>query len=191
MRILHVYRTYYPDPPGGYRKLSARYASQSSRSALKIRYLLCPPTACLPNCSTPRRESFVAARGRHQPLAIWGISAFQRFRELLRDAAVIHYHFPWPFADLLHLIGQGSVPSVMTYHSDVVRQRFLGVIYHPLMMRTLRSMSAVVATSLCTLEPVQSFPLRECETWCRLSRLASIIVPIPKRGTNAFSPSWG
>jgi len=35
----------------------------------------------------------------------------------------------------------------MTYHSDIVRQRWLGRAYAPLMRRMLRSMSAIVATS--------------------------------------------
>ena len=35
----------------------------------------------------------------------------------------------------------------MTYHSDVVRQKMLGLMYRPLMMRMLKSMSAIVATS--------------------------------------------
>jgi rhamnosyl/mannosyltransferase len=35
----------------------------------------------------------------------------------------------------------------MTYHSDVVRQRFLGWVYAPLMRRMLDSMRAIVATS--------------------------------------------
>lgn len=69
------------------------------------------------------------------------------FRQLARSSDVIHYHFPWPFADVLHMIAGPSKPSVLTYHSDVVRQRLLGIVYRPLMMRTLRSMSAIVATS--------------------------------------------
>ncbi|WP_339379984.1 glycosyltransferase [Aromatoleum evansii] len=66
---------------------------------------------------------------------------------MAKAADVIHYHFPWPFADVMHLSQGRATPSVLTYHSDVVRQRFLGALYRPLMMRMLRSMSAVVATS--------------------------------------------
>ena len=60
---------------------------------------------------------------------------------------MIHYHFPWPFADLMHLVVRPKVPTVMTYHSDIVRQRWLGRVYAPLMHRMLGAMSAVVATS--------------------------------------------
>jgi len=70
-----------------------------------------------------------------------------QFRTLSDWADVIHYHFPWPFADVLRLFGARNKPSVMTYHSDIVRQRYLGKVYGPLMRKTLQGMSAVVATS--------------------------------------------
>jgi len=36
---------------------------------------------------------------------------------------------------------------VVTYHSDVVRQKMLGRIFHPFLMRTLRRARAIIATS--------------------------------------------
>jgi O-antigen biosynthesis rhamnosyltransferase len=59
----------------------------------------------------------------------------------------VHYHFPWPFADLLHFAGSSRRPAVVTYHSDVVRQRYLGRLYQPLMFRFLHDVDTVVCTS--------------------------------------------
>jgi len=69
------------------------------------------------------------------------------FAELSRQVDVVQYHFPWPFADVLHALVRPTARTVMTYHSDIVRQKWLGRIYGPLMQRTLDSMSAVIATS--------------------------------------------
>lgn len=74
-------------------------------------------------------------------------SAIALFRELSKTADVINYHFPWPFADLLHMIVKPSAPTVVTYHSDIVRQRWLGKAYDPLMRRFLQNVSAIVCTS--------------------------------------------
>jgi rhamnosyl/mannosyltransferase len=71
----------------------------------------------------------------------------RQFRALAQWADVLHFHFPWPFADLLRLFGNRRKPAVMTYHSDVVRQKYVGYVYGPLMRWMLRSMDAVVATS--------------------------------------------
>ncbi len=76
-----------------------------------------------------------------------GIDSLRQFRALAQWADVLHFHFPWPFADLLRLFGEHRKPAVMTYHSDVVRQKYVGYVYGPLMRWMLRSMDAVVATS--------------------------------------------
>ncbi len=60
---------------------------------------------------------------------------------------MIHYHFPWPFADLLHLLTKVKKPALVTYHSDVVRQRGLLRLYRPLMRYFLSKIQCVVATS--------------------------------------------
>ncbi len=69
------------------------------------------------------------------------------YAHLAQWADIIHYHFPWPVADLLHLLGRPRRPSVVTYHSDIVRQRLLRHMYQPVMHRFLRSVDRIVATS--------------------------------------------
>ncbi len=78
---------------------------------------------------------------------IGGAGSIRTFKEQSLWADVIHYHYPWPFADVLNLWVRPDKPKVMTYHSDVVRQRVLGALYRPLMSHTLRDMDFVVATS--------------------------------------------
>ncbi len=82
------------------------------------------------------------------------------FASLAKRADVLHYQFPWPFADLLHLLVRPEVPAVLTYHSDIIRQRWLGAIYAPLMWRMLRSVQVIVATSpnYAQSSPVLSHP---------------------------------
>jgi len=77
----------------------------------------------------------------------FSFSAFTRFRHLARAADVVHYHFPWPFADLVHFVARSGKPSVVTYHSDVIRQKRLLKLYRPLQHRFLSSMDRIVATS--------------------------------------------
>lgn len=62
-------------------------------------------------------------------------------------AELIHYHFPWPFADVMHATAGYLRPAIVTYHSDIVRQKALKFIYRPLMKHFLRSVDRIVATS--------------------------------------------
>ena len=69
------------------------------------------------------------------------------FPKLAAWADLIHYHFPWPFADLLQFLAASKKPYVVTYHSDIVRQRALLHLYRPLMSRFLSSAKVILATS--------------------------------------------
>ncbi|AOS97770.1 Alpha-D-kanosaminyltransferase [Microbulbifer aggregans] len=70
------------------------------------------------------------------------------FLEVLKNSSgVLHFHFPWPFGDLVYAVAGRSRPLVITYHSDIVRQRWLGSLYRPLMHWFLRRADRIVATS--------------------------------------------
>jgi glycosyltransferase involved in cell wall biosynthesis len=77
----------------------------------------------------------------------FALTSISEFKRQVEWADIVHYHFPWPFADLLHLIANVKKPTVVTYHSDIVRQSGLMKLYQPLMNHFLDKASAVVATS--------------------------------------------
>ncbi len=146
--VLHVYRTYYPDPPGGIQEAIRQISLSTSTYGVKNSVFALAPTPVpaeifRPEAHVTRCRSWLAPAS----CDIGSLEAFERFADLSRQVDVIHYHFPWPFADLLDLVVGPDKPKVMTYHSDIVRQRLLKKIYGPLMKRMLSSMDAIVATS--------------------------------------------
>jgi len=74
-------------------------------------------------------------------------SVIPQFRKLAAEADIINFHFPWPFMDVVHLLAGIDKPTVVTYHSDIVRQRHLFKLYQPLMHRFLGSVDRIVAAS--------------------------------------------
>jgi rhamnosyl/mannosyltransferase len=96
-----------------------------------------------------REEAEVHRFYRTFEIASCGVSvgALSGFKQLVEWADVVHYHFPWPFADLLHFFGRVSKPSLVTYHSDIVRQKSLLRLYRPLMRSFLDRVDAIVPTS--------------------------------------------
>ncbi|APA85644.1 glycosyltransferase [Paraburkholderia sprentiae WSM5005] len=148
MRVVHVYRTYFPDPPGGLQEAIRQIALSTRERGVEPRILTLSPTPTpsvveRPEGQVVREKSWAAPAS----CDLGGPCAVMKYRQMADWADVVHFHFPWPFADVLHLLGRTKKPTVMTYHSDIVRQKLLGAVYGPLMRRTLRSMSAVVATS--------------------------------------------
>ena len=74
-------------------------------------------------------------------------SILKKFKDMVDRFDIIHYHAPWPPADLLYLLAGKHKPSVVTYHSDIVKQKFLKRIYAPLQSRFLSSVDCIVASS--------------------------------------------
>ncbi|MDD3371549.1 MAG: glycosyltransferase [Alphaproteobacteria bacterium] len=148
MRVLQVYRTYFPDPPGGLQEAIRQFALNTQKFGIETRIFALSPTPKPQELSFPegvviRSKSY----GAPASCDIGGLSAFSRFQKEAENADVVHFHFPWPFGDLLRLALPKEKPTLLTYHSDIVRQRWLAKLYAPLISHTLRSVDAVVATS--------------------------------------------
>ena len=77
----------------------------------------------------------------------FSFSAFAKFKKLASEVDIIHYHYPNPFADLLHLVCRPQKASLVTYHSDIIKQKFLYLIHKPVEMWFLRSVDRIVTTS--------------------------------------------
>lgn len=147
MRVLHFYKTAFPDSMGGVEQVINQIARGSNKLGVKTDVL------SLTQARVPRTiemDGYLAHRARlNVQIASTGISAsvFMRFAGLAKQADVIHYHFPWPLMDLVHFASRVKKPTVLTYHSDIIRQKHLLKIYRPLKWRFLADMRRIVATS--------------------------------------------
>ncbi|MBP3362907.1 MAG: glycosyltransferase, partial [Pseudomonas sp.] len=59
----------------------------------------------------------------------------------------VHFHFPWPMMDLVHFATRHGRPTVLSYHSDIIKQRTLLKLYGPLMNQLLKSMDRILVAS--------------------------------------------
>lgn len=148
LKVLHVYRTYFPDPPGGLQEAIRQICvSTQSLGVENAVFTLSPePRPMLverPEARVVRCRSWAAPAS----CDLGGLHGLRQFARWADWADIVHYHFPWPFADVMHLLMRPGALAVMTYHSDIVRQRWLGMAYSPVMKRMLGRMAAIVATS--------------------------------------------
>jgi len=159
--VLHVYRTYFPDPPGGLQEAIRQIAlSTDAQGVTNTIFTLSPqPNPALllrPEARVVRSRSWMAPAS----CDIGGIASFKTYTGLTQEVDVLHHFFPWPFADVLNAVTHPNKPMVLTYISDVVRQRWLGATYAPLMWHTLRQARVIVANSpaYARTSPVLSHP---------------------------------
>jgi rhamnosyl/mannosyltransferase len=147
MRVLHFYKTSFPDTNGGVEQVIHQLARGGKAFGIQ--------TDVLSLASKKMRRTFAinGYTSHRTPLnfqiASTGFSAavFSRFSALAKKADVIHYHFPWPFMDLVHFATRMKKPTVLTYHSDIIRQKNLLKLYKPLMHRFLADVDRIVVTS--------------------------------------------
>jgi glycosyltransferase involved in cell wall biosynthesis len=72
---------------------------------------------------------------------------YRQLARLSRDVDVMHLHFPYPPAEIGQLIFCRDRHFVLTYHSDIVRQKILGFFYRPLMWRVLRRAERITVSN--------------------------------------------
>ena len=147
LRVLHVYKTYYPDTQGGLEETIRQICLGTQRCGVVSKVF------ALSNNPAPHdieRDEASVTQARNQiEIASCPMSfpAFKQFKQLVGWADIIHYHFPWPFADMLHLAIRPKKPTLVTYHSDVVRQKWLNIVYSPLQNWFLNSVTKIICTS--------------------------------------------
>jgi rhamnosyl/mannosyltransferase len=147
MKVLHVYRTYFPDTQGGLEEVIRQICRNTLAEGVESRVFTLSPQAG--HSVVLREEADVYRYHRTFEVASCGVSvtALAGFKRLVAWADIVHYHFPWPFADMLHVLAAVKKPSVLTYHSDVIRQKKLLMLYGPLMRHFLKQIHCIVATS--------------------------------------------
>ena len=82
------------------------------------------------------------------------------------DSDIYHFHFPYPIGDLSYFVSQKKGKLIVSYHSDIVRQKRLMTIYRPIMNRFLRRADLILAGSPNMVE--NSPVLKEYKDKCRV-----------------------
>lgn len=183
MRVLHFYKTSFPDTMGGVEQVINQIAKGVSRLGIDVDVLSLTADRL---ARTVEIDGYLAHRAKLDlQVASTGfsVSAFLRFSQLARKADIIHYHFPWPFMDVVHFATKIKKPTVVTYHSDVIRQQRLLKLYRPLRQRFLSSVDRIVATSpnyLATSDVLGQFADKVCVIPIGLDK-AAYPQPMPER----------
>jgi len=146
MKVLYVYKDYYPVVGGieNHIRLICR--------GLKAGWPEVEPTVLVTNRArnTVVEEMDgvkVIKAGRLATIssAPISLSLFAWMRRL--EADITHLHFPYPIGELAYLLVGRSRKMVITYHSDIVRQKYLLQVYRPFLHRLLARADRITVSS--------------------------------------------
>ena len=146
IKVLHVYRTFFPDTQGGLEEVIRQICLNTKLVNTRVfsisKAIKTPDVVKVDGISVYRLP--LAFELASCSIALKGLSIY---KELVEWADIINYHFPWPFGDMLHLLNGANKKTIVTYHSDVVRQKWLLKLYRPLQKKFLSTVDRIVATS--------------------------------------------
>ncbi len=118
IKVLHAYRTYFPDPPGGVQELSAKLLCYKAKGIENTIYTLSPnPRPVVlkrPEGVVYRSKSWVA------PVScdIGGVHAYKLFRQLARAADLLFYQFPCLLS--IRLMCMAAWTGLRSYFSTLI-----------------------------------------------------------------------
>lgn len=147
MRVLHFYKTYQTETFGGIEQTIYQLCKCTSINGVHSEVLTLSE---FPDPAEVMYEGHKVHRVKqdlHIASTGFSLTALKRLAQLVTEFDVVHYHFPWPFMDLAHFMARVRKPTIVTYHSDIVRYKTLLQLYKPLMHRFLNSVDMIVATS--------------------------------------------
>jgi len=146
MNILHIYKDYYP-VLGGIENHVRVLAEAGAARGHSITVLITSR-----NWHTRREELngvklIKTSRWINVSSAPISPAMFFEARKLGRAADIIHLHFPYPPGEMARLLSGSRAKTIITYHSDIVRQKLLRTVYQPFLWRILRQADRIIATS--------------------------------------------
>ncbi|QLU67393.1 glycosyltransferase [Citrobacter freundii] len=147
LKVLHFYKTYYPDTFGGIEQVIYQLSESGAEYDVESTVLSLSKRGDIDNQKIGKQRVFYAKTNFEIASTPFSLSCIKKFKELATQADIIHYHYPFPFMDMLHFLCRTNKPTIVSYHSDIVKQKFFSRLYSPLMNRFLSSVDFIVAAS--------------------------------------------
>lgn len=145
MKVLHVYRTCYPETRGGVEQV-IRYITQGCKPYGVESKVLSVSHNNSQVIDVQGTEVTLCKADIEVASNSFSFKLFSEFKRLAEWADLIHFHYPWPTGDLLAITNKNK-PTLVTYHSDIIKQKWLKKLYKPLEQYFLSNIDAIVATS--------------------------------------------
>lgn len=148
MKVVQIYKDYYPPVKGGIEGHINLLAHGLKENGIEVQVLVSNTRNRLQTEEIDGiRITKVPQLGRlssapiNPTLHLW-------LQKLGQKADVLHFHLPNPSSVMAFLCSSGLNGKVIaTYHSDIVRQKWLGKMYAPFLHLFLKKADTIIATS--------------------------------------------
>ncbi|MBN1932744.1 MAG: glycosyltransferase [Desulfobacterales bacterium] len=165
MNVLHIYKDYDPPVKGGIEGHINILANGLKEKGIQVKILI---SNIRPNLEKAMINDIpvikVPELGRVSSAPLNPNFPYW-LRKLGQNADLLHFHFPNPTGELSFLFSGLKKKTVVTYHSDIVRQTVLEKFYYPFMNNFLIKADKIISTSphyICSSKILSKFKAK-CE----------------------------
>jgi glycosyltransferase involved in cell wall biosynthesis len=166
MNILHLYKDYHP-VLGGIENHIKVLAEAQVAAGHQVVVLVCSPGRRT-QVETLNGVRIIKA-GRLATVASMPLSLAQPVELMRARPDIVHLHSPYPLGEITNWLTGRARATIVTHHSDVVRQRGWLRLYGPLLRRILQTTDRIIATSPRYIET---------SPWLRPVRQKCVVVPL-------------
>ena len=146
MKIVHVYKDYFPPVRGGIEQTVQRMAHEQVAAGDQVT-VLCSAHG-VRRTTDERIDGVRVVRVSEWARALSAPLCPTMFLHLARlEADIYHLHFPNPTGELSWFMARRRGALVVSYYSDIVRQAAVLPVYGPLIHALLRRANVILATS--------------------------------------------
>lgn len=142
IKVLQINKLYYPDIGGIER--TVQHIAESLKDSTEMNVLVCQSKGkgtkeVINGIPVNRCGSFGTLFS--MPISL---SFFRNLRKEARGKDILQFHAPFPLGDLACLLSGYRGKVVLYWHSDVVKQKKLMVLYNPVMKLFLKRVDAII-----------------------------------------------
>ena len=148
IRILEVNKAYYPHV-GGIESLVRQYSEKLS----EIENTEIDVLVCRENFGKTYSERIngihvtrAGSMGTYFSCPV-SLSFIKLFKQMSKNADVVHIHLPFPLADIALILSGYKGKVIVSWHSDIVRQKKLMFFYKPVMKKLLDRADCIITAT--------------------------------------------
>ncbi|HQX75342.1 MAG TPA: glycosyltransferase, partial [Thermoflexales bacterium] len=149
MKIVHIYKDYYPIL-GGIENHIRRLAEAQSAAGHTVTVLVTDPV--VGNRSSISQMNGVRLVREARQVNVQSAPISMQFAGAVRretnGADIAHLHAPYPIGEACNLFFGRAKKTVITWHSDIVRQKTLLRAYAPILRQVIARADCIVPTSM-------------------------------------------
>jgi rhamnosyl/mannosyltransferase len=149
LNIVHIYKDYFP-VLGGIENHIRRLAEAQSAAGHNVTVLVTDPV--VGNRSSVTRMNGVRVVREARQINVQSAPISRQFagavRRETKGADIAHLHAPYPIGEACNLFFGRAKKTVITWHSDIVRQKTLLRVYAPVLRRVIQRADCIVPTSM-------------------------------------------